>query len=86
MIALNRSQAIYGFPPLLKHPALPNLRALNENKGRGVGQSHEKNSRPLVVSDQVPDPAIVILNTAYRQGGSDHHDQEPSLLVKRHFR
>ena len=31
------------------------------------------------------DPAIITLNSVYRQSGLDRYDQEPSLPVKRYF-
>jgi hypothetical protein len=71
MISLNSSQAIYGFPPRPKHPALPNPRTVNGSNGRG--------------DEQPPDLGMVTLNTAHQSGGFDHHDQGPSLTVKHHF-
>jgi hypothetical protein len=69
MISLNTSQAIYGFLPRPKHPALPNSRIVNESNGRGDEKS--------------PDLVMVTLNTAHHSGGVDHHEQGPSLTVKR---
>jgi hypothetical protein len=84
MISLNRPQAIYGFPPLPKHPASPNRRIINEEKGGEVVPSLDKDLRPLA-SDQPSHAALDALNTTPRHGGSDHHDQELSLPVKRPF-
>jgi hypothetical protein len=71
MISLNSSQAIYGFPPRPKHPASPNSRIAKERKSRG--------------DEQPPDLRMATLNTAHLSGGFDHHEQESSLTIKRHF-
>lgn len=69
MVSLNTSQAIYGFPPRPKHPVLQNSRIVNESNGRR--------------DDKSPDLVMVTLNTAHQSGGVDHHEQGPSLTVKR---
>jgi hypothetical protein len=71
MVSLNSSQAIYGFPPRPKHPALPNSRIVHESNGRG--------------DEQPPDLGMVTLNTPHQSGGFDHHKPGPFLTVKSHF-
>jgi hypothetical protein len=82
MISLNSSEAIYGFPPRPKHPALPNSRIVNGSNGRGNEQPYKESS---CLSNQPPDPATVTLNTAHQPGRLDHHEQGPSLTVKRNL-